>query len=581
MFRRLYVPILLLIIALAAAVGWHGAVRMRSARLEDMTEALRQEARLIHALVIEDLRGGRAAEAIRKIRGVGPNVDRRITLVAPDGRVLADTDADPAAMELHHRRPEIAGALAGGEGVSVRRSDTIGRELMYYAWRLPEAEGNVLRIAVPVEGLEEHYGALTRGLLLFAGAALLAAAGVCFVLVRRQTAPLADLTRFAERIASGDLSVRSPTREGGEVGALARSLNAMADALAARMAEERQSRAEIEAIFAGMGEGVIATDRQQKILHVNRAASGLLDLEAATAPGKLLWEVVRDETVIRAAREALDSGGRQSFQLGPVRNRHLDLSVYPWPSEGPAEGVVIVAHDATESVRYQDLRKEFVANVSHELRTPLTMIKGFVETLRDGAMADAVKGPEFLATIDKHVDQLTNLVNDLLELSRLESREGLPRVVRVEVGATLARVVEFMKPASEKRRQALELSVNGRLPGVAGDPDYLERAVSNLVDNAIKYTPEGGRIRLSAKSHEDIVVIEVTDTGIGIPPEDVPRVFERFYRVDKSRSREMGGTGLGLSIVKHVVQVHGGTVDVESVVGKGTTFRVRLPAIVS
>jgi len=581
MFRRLFVPILLIIVALAGAVGWHGAAQMRTAQHDDMKEALRQEARLIHFLIKEDLGAGRAAEAHRRIRGLGTAAGRRVTLVATDGKVLADSEADPAMMEPHHRRPEIAQALATGEGISVRHSDTVGRDLMYYAWKLPEPEGGVLRISVPVAGLEEHYAALTRGLILFSGVALLAAAVVCFVVVRRQTAPVVELTRVAERIATGDLLVRSSVLESGEVGELAKSLNAMTDTLAARVEEERKSRAEIEALLAGMDEGVIAADLQQKILLYNKAAAGLLDFDGAGASGKLLWEVVREEAVIRAARESLASGDRKTFQVGPVRNRHLDVSVYPWPAAGPPEGVVIVAHDATESVRYQELRKEFVANVSHELRTPLTMIKGFVETLRDGASSDPVKGPEFLATIEKHVDQLTNLVSDLLELSRLESREGLPRRARVEVASTLTRVVEFMKPAAEKRRQSLELSVNGRLPGVAGDPDYLERAVSNLVDNAIKYTPEGGRIRVSAKAVGDEVVIEVADSGIGIPPEDVSRIFERFYRVDKSRSREMGGTGLGLSIVKHVVQVHGGTVDVESAVGKGTTFRVRLPAIVA
>ena len=580
MFRRLFIPILLIIVALAVAVGWHGVSLMRTAQHDDMKDALRQESRLLHFLVKEDLDAGRAADVQRRIRGLGNAAGRRITLVAVDGRVLADSEADPAAMEPHHRRPEIAQALVTGEGVSVRRSDTVGRELMYYAWKLPEPGGGVLRISVPVAGLEEHYAALTRGLLLFVGAALLAAAGVCFVVVRRRTAPVVELTRVAERVASGDLSVRSFVRERGEVGALAKSLNAMTDSLASRVAEERKSRAEIEALLAGMDEGVIAADLQQKILLHNRAAAALLDFDGAAASGRLLWEIVREEAVIRAARESLASGGRTRFQVGPVRNRHLDVSVYPWPAAGAPEGVVIVAHDATESVRYQELRKEFVANVSHELRTPLTMIKGFVETLRDGASADPVKGPEFLATIEKHVDQLTNLVSDLLELSRLESREGLPRRARVEMASTLARVVEFMKPAAEKRRQTLELSVNGRLHAVAGDPDYLERAISNLVDNAIKYTPEGGHIRVSARQEQSQVVVDVTDTGIGIPPQDVPRVFERFYRVDKSRSREMGGTGLGLSIVKHVVQVHGGSVDVESAVGKGTTFRVRLPAIV-
>jgi two-component system phosphate regulon sensor histidine kinase PhoR len=580
MFRRLYLPVMLLVVALAAAIGWHGANLLRTSQLNDTRDALRQESRLIHALILDDLLRGRKAEAVARIRGLGPGSGRRVTLVAVDGTVLADSDADPATMDSHLKRPEVADALVTGEGTSVRRSDTVGRDLMYYAWKFTDPEPGVLRMSVPLSGLEEPYAALTRGLLLFAGVALLAAAGICFLLVRRTTRPVVELTRTAERIASGDLTVRSSVRERGEVGALANSLNLMTDALAARVAEERKSRAEIEALMAGMEEGVIATDLQQKIVLHNAAAAALLDFEGATAGGRMLWEVVRDEAVIRAGREALASGGRRTFQVGPIRNRHLDISVYPWPATGSAEGLVIVAHDATESVRYQELRKEFVANVSHELRTPLTLIKGFVETLRDGALFDGVKGPEFLATIEKHVDQLTNLVSDLLELSRLESREGLPRMARVDVTFTLEKVLQFMKPAAEKRRQALELAVNGGLPAVAGDPDYIERALSNLVENSIKYTPEGGRIRVRAAREGDRVLIEVSDTGIGIPPEDLPRVFERFYRVDKSRSREMGGTGLGLSIVKHVVQVHGGSVDVESVVGKGTTFRLRLPAIV-
>jgi two-component system phosphate regulon sensor histidine kinase PhoR len=578
MFRRLYLPLLLIIVGLAAAMAWRGATQMRKAQLDDMKDALRQESRLLHALVADDLRAEQAAERVKALLA---GVDRRVTIVAPDGTVIADSEAEPVSMDPHDKRPEIAEAMKSGEGVSIRHSDTVGRELMYFAWRPPDGGGTVLRIAVPVAGLEEHHASLMRALLLFGGAALAGAGLVCFVVVRRQTAPLAAMTGVAQRISNGDLTLRSSADEAGEVGTLGRSLNAMADSLAARVEKERQSRAEIEAILAGMDEGVIAANLQQKILLHNAAAAGLLDFDGAAASGRLLWEVVREEAVIRGARESAESGSRRSFQIGPIRNRHLDVSIYPWPAAGTPEGVVIVAHDATESVRYQDLRKEFVANVSHELRTPLTMIKGFVETLRDGAVGDPVKGPEFLATIEKHVDQLTNLVSDLLELSRLESREGLPRMTRVDVAATVGRAVDFMKPAAEKKRQELKLAVSGPLPGVAGDPDYLERAVGNLIDNAIKYTPEGGGIRVSAAAKNGEVVLEVADSGIGIPAEDVPRIFERFYRVDKSRSREMGGTGLGLSIVKHVVQVHGGSVDVESQSGKGSTFRIRLPAIAS
>ncbi|HSZ57063.1 MAG TPA: ATP-binding protein, partial [Tepidisphaeraceae bacterium] len=235
-----------------------------------------------------------------------------------------------------------------------------------------------------------------------------------------------------------------------------------------------------------------------------------------------------------------------------------------------------------QSVRYQELRKEFVANVSHELRTPLTVIKGFTETLRDGAMVDPVNGPKFLLTIDRHVDQLTNLVSDLLELSKLESTPDLPRPVPFDVGGVVRRAVDLLLPAAQRKGQTIQVEIARHAPRVIGNPDYVERAASNLIDNAIKYTPDRGEIRVSVGVERDeFVVIEVADNGIGIPPKDLSRIFERFYRVDRSRSREMGGTGLGLSIVKHVAQVHGGTIDVSSTPGVGSKFRLRIPVLLT
>jgi two-component system phosphate regulon sensor histidine kinase PhoR len=257
--------------------------------------------------------------------------------------------------------------------------------------------------------------------------------------------------------------------------------------------------------------------------------------------------------------------------------RHLEITVRPYPLTGSPTGIVIVAHDTTRSVRYQELRKEFVANVSHELRTPLTVIKGFTETLQDGALRDPEKGMKFLATISKHVDQLTNLVNDLLELSRLEGSPELPRPVSIDVGLLARRVTDLLLPAAQKKNQTLRLETRSNMPRVLGNPDYIDRAIANLVDNAIKYTHEGGTISVTAGQRNEDVFVEVADNGLGIPADDIPRIFERFYRVDRSRSREMGGTGLGLSIVKHVAQVHGGSIDVSSTPGAGSKFRLYFP----
>lgn len=405
------------------------------------------------------------------------------------------------------------------------------------------------------------------------------AALFCAGLARRSALELAALTRLAEDLAGGRLSQRSGHAGTGEAAALARSLDSMAASIEGLVARAGREQEELKAILAGVGEGVLATDRAQRILLVNAGAGRLLDFPVEGAAGRNLWEVVPHERVLRAASESLASGARETFQLSGVRGKTLEISVAVWPPQGPSQGLVIVAHDVTESIRYQDLRREFVANVSHELRTPLTLVKGFVETLQDGAVQDPVRGPQYLATIARHVEQLTNLVDDLLDLSRLEGRPGLERRVPVDLAEVAQRVVEQMRPAALKKAQALGLEAPPAVSGVSGDPDYLERAVRNLVDNAIKYTPEGGAVRVEVRERPGAIVLEVSDNGIGIPAEDQPRIFERFYRVDKSRSRDMGGTGLGLSIVKHVVQGHGGSVEVESEAGRGSKFRMVLPVV--
>ncbi len=326
------------------------------------------------------------------------------------------------------------------------------------------------------------------------------------------------------------------------------------------------------AALEALAEGVVLLDDQQRALRANPAAERLL--EAGPPVGKALWELSRNETLLRAAAEVEAGGAARSVRLTTGAERHLTVSI----ALRAGGGLVLGVQDSTEAVRYQELRKEFVANVSHELRTPLTVIRGYVETLQEGALADPGKGPEFLGVIGRHTQQLSNLVENLLDLSRLESPQGLSRRARVDLGVLLARVTELHRPTAERKGQAIELSIHAPLPAVSGDPDYLERAVANLVDNAVKYTPAKGRIRIAARRAGSQVSVEVQDDGIGIPAADLPRIFERFYRVDKSRSRDMGGTGLGLAIVKHIAQSHGGCVEVTSAPGRGSLFRLLLPA---
>jgi two-component system phosphate regulon sensor histidine kinase PhoR len=341
------------------------------------------------------------------------------------------------------------------------------------------------------------------------------------------------------------------------------------------LTQASQDKVQLLTIISSMSEGLIAIDHQQRILLVNRAATQLMNLEVGELKGRPLWEVMPLDEVLKGVSDVFLTGQDRKFRIGPIDGRHLEITICRLP---PMQGgVTILAYDVTEATQYQELRKEFVANVSHELRTPLTVIKGFIETLLDGAVDDRERATQYLKTVGRHTEQLTNLVNDLLDLSRLDSAAPLAKTEPVDVNAAARKVAELMLPAAQKKRQTLHVQLGEPLPQIMGDADDLHRALFNLVDNAVKYTREGGEVRLSTATANGEVTIEIDDNGIGIPQEDLPRIFERFYRVDRSRSREMGGTGLGLSIVKHVVQSHGGSIEVESTPGLGTHFKIRLP----
>jgi len=345
----------------------------------------------------------------------------------------------------------------------------------------------------------------------------------------------------------------------------------MADELSARLERLRAERSKLEAMISSMEEGVIPMDSDGRIEGANAAARTLFELRD-TPLGLRLWEVVRlpglEEATQRALKERVPV--RDAFEVGP---RVLSVRLSP---VGDGQGVVLVAHDITEDRRYDTLRREFVANVSHELRTPLSVVQGYTETLLEGAWKDDKSAPEFLVIIDKNVRRLSAIVSDLLDLSKLESGGHVLDPRPVDVKALVERVTEAFRPVAERKRQQLIQEVEPRAGFVQADAPLLERALSNLVDNALKYTPEGGRVRVTAGSDSSQVFLTVEDNGMGIPDSDLPRVFERFYRVDKSRSRDLGGTGLGLSIVKHIIQLHGGTISVRSAVGTGSTFTIRL-----
>ena len=578
-FRRIFLPYLLLICIASSAVGVFAALRLRSSYLNNARIRLHDEAVLVSQLLASDLSPVNTAAVESASHRIGDSLNCRITVIEDDGTVIGDNAADPAGMQNHRQRPEVISADLHGDGSDVHQSQTLGVELLYFAHKLVTPDGKVhfVRLALRLSDLDRELRVLYSALAVVVAFAVGIGALLSFYFARRSAAPVLELTSFASALARGELNRRLLTSENGEVRHLADALNTMADSLGGLLAQSNKNQAELLAMLASMSEGVIATDTRQRIVLANDRAGELLAFPAKSVEGKPLWEVVRNETILKSAADVLASRERRAFQVSPSVGRYLEITACTYPAGRLPEGLILVAHDTTQSVRYQELRKEFVANVSHELRTPLTVIKGFTETLREGAMTDPVTGPKFLTTIERHVDQLTNLVSDLLELSKLEGSPEIPRRVSFDIGNVVRRAADLLLPAAQRKDQSVTIDVPRVLPRLLGNPDYVERAISNLIDNAIKYTPERGKIHLSASYDEEFVTVEVSDNGIGIPPEDLSRVFERFYRVDRSRSREMGGTGLGLSIVKHVVQVHGGTIDVVSTPGQGSKFALKLP----
>jgi two-component system phosphate regulon sensor histidine kinase PhoR len=587
---------LLLICAAVGTVGFYAARAMRDSYVARTEADLVDRSRLVELLIGQPLGRGDKARVQELLAQVHQSGGARVTVIDATGVVVADNEADPKHMENHATRPEILAAAKNDVGNTIRASATLHEQLCYFARKIevgPSAAPRVyfLRLAEHLASLDAQLHHLYSYLALAATAAVLAMGGISYALIRRDTRPVIALTEFANTLARGELNRRYSNTEYGETAVLAKALNDMADSLERQLRRTAAGNARLLAILGSMTEGVIAADINQKILFSNDSAGRLLGFSALSrsVTGQTLAEVVRIEQITQLVDQVLSGGPgspqdshagilrRKTIHVSPLSDRHLEVTVCTFPIKGPPEGLILVAHDTTQSEQYQKLRKEFVANVSHELRTPLSIIKGFAETLRDGAMEDPVRGPQYLGTIEKHADQLTNLVSDLLELSRLDSQVGLTRKAPVNLVSLIRRVEDLLLPVAQRKKHVFDIRVPEHLPQVFGNEDYLERAITNLIDNAIKYTPEGGRVSVNARYENESVIIEVTDNGIGIAQHEVPFIFERFYRVDRSRSRELGGTGLGLSIVKHVVQVHGGSIQVDTAPGQGSTFRLLIP----
>lgn len=445
-----------------------------------------------------------------------------------------------------------------------------------------QREGPVVAVSVAVapHDLDARMSAL-RGLVWSAVAVTALCAIVpALVLVRRVTQPLRELTEAVRRIAEGGFGHKVVTTSGDEIGTLARTFNDMSGRLATQFAQLEEDRQQLRTILDGMVEGVVAIDAEQRMLFANERAASLLGFNLPTAVGRKLWEVVRQRQVHHLVERALSDGGpqREEIDWHGSMVKFLTIYVARLPGE-PCQGAVLVVHDTSELRRLERMRQDFAANVSHELKTPLSVIKVYVETLQNGAAEDPQHCGPFLDQIAEQADRLHHLILDLLSLAKIESGDTAMEFEPVGLDQAVGDCLERQRARAEAKRQTLEACpANDNQPVVAwADPEAIGTILDNLVDNAIKYTPEGGRICVRWAVDEDNAWFQVEDNGIGIPERDLPRVFERFYRVDKARSREMGGTGLGLAIVKHLVQAMDGRVTAVSYLGQGTTFTIHLP----
>jgi two-component system phosphate regulon sensor histidine kinase PhoR len=492
----------------------------------------------------------------------------RATIIDLTGKVLADSEADPRTMENHATRAEFVAALHGGLGENSRRSHTVGVDFLYIAAPIPNG---AVRLAYPLSAIKAVNGEVRRSLLKSSLLAMAVSLVLAMLASRSISRRLREIMHFSERIAAGDLSARlDPGESSDEIALVAGALDRTARRLEHSFREVELSRKELETLLNSMQEGVIATSGEGKVIWANRKMQELLP--SGVRVGAPLVETLRDPDLLRAAEMAALGGSAKTDRVSwASAGRSFSVTAAPMPGGG----VVAVLYDLSEIERLEKTRRDFIANVSHELRTPLTSIQGYTETLIDGLPSDPAMTQEFLEIIRKNAARMSRLTEDLLTLARVESGEQSFRFEALPASALLAEAEESLRELARSRGVELKISESTDAI-VQADRDTIHQVFSNLVDNAMKYAP-GTQVQLGARVVGGAVEFFVRDFGPGIASEHLPRLFERFYRVDKARSRESGGTGLGLAIVKHIVRKHGGTVEARSELNRGSEFSFSLP----
>ena len=572
-FSKIFVGYLLIIFALSSLILVLSLNTIREFYRDTLTDHLKTLGYTLNSEVAELLGTGRATQLDGFIKQLGGKIHTRVTIIATDGKVLADSEENIQSMENHSHRPEVVEALQGKTGKSIRFSSTTDGDRLYVAVPI-EKDGKIIGVIRTSLFLKDIDNLLTKLNYHVAGISLgivfIALIGA-FLISNSVVRPIKNLTWAARKVASGDFSVRVFLKTKDELRVLADSFNRMNEEMEKMFSELGQQKEELKSIIDSLQEGLLVLDKQGEVIRSNESFRKIIGNQAAE--GKFYWEIMRNpqfpELMKKAALEK-----KKFMEDLTLADRVFMCSVTPLQG---GDGIVSIFSDITEIKNTEKIKKDFVINVSHEMRTPLTAIKGYAETLRNEV--GTAPGKKYLETVERNTDRLINIVNDLLLLSSLEEKAVL-ELEDIDLRGILENVIRIFEQRLEDKRLSLVIDVKEGLPPIKADLFKLEQILVNLLDNAVKYT-DRGEITVSVGVQDKRVCIRVTDTGIGIPKDDIPRIFERFYVVDKSRSRKSGGTGLGLSIVKHIVLLHHGTINIESALGKGTSVTVTFPADLS
>ncbi len=569
-FLKVFSGYLLIVLALSTLILFLSFRAIRTYYIDTLTNDLKNLGITLKLSATTLLEEDRFQELDALVKELGKDINTRITIIDPEGVVLADSEKDPKSMENHRARIEIMQVLKGKVGKSLRFSTTVKEEMLYVA--LPvEKDGEilgVLRVSLFLRDINNLLKNLKINILEITAVIIAISLLGALIFSRGLSKPIKELNSASRKLASGDFNARVFFKGRDELKELGDSFNHMADQMKTLFAELSRQKEELNVIISSLQEGLCALDGKGRISLSNDSFKNIARGEAVE--GKFYWEVVREPEFGSLIKKVM--GQRRNFTEEIELNDRIYLCSATFLDS--RERVVVIFYDVTEMKSLEDIKRDFVVNVSHELRTPLTAIKGFVETL-EGEM-DEDNRRRYLAIIRRHTDRLINIVQDLILLSKLEEKDIEMEWEEVNLRDLAENILKIFEPRLKEKNLDLKIVTDDGLPSIKADPFKLEQMFVNLIDNALKYT-EKGEITISLGCKESRIMIEIRDTGIGIPAQNLSRIFERFYVVNKSRSRELGGTGLGLSIVKHIVLLHNGEIDVESAPGKGTRFTVTLP----